>query len=181
MSDTMSKTQFGYWRRHCRAIMNMRRRLCVASILSFLIVFLLCLGKPQHIATWGHVWIAIGRGQVAVGTDSLDAGDPQGRLPLRRWIILRRSLYASPLDCWREIRWRYEYRDDIFGWSRSVPLWPSFVALSGAALLYPSVQKLVRQRRNQCVRCGYSLTGLGTREICPECGRIVDRKHLLKR
>jgi len=54
-----------------------------------------------------------------------------------------------------------------------VPFW----SIAGVAMVYPSMalamgplRRRRRRKRNQCIRCGYSLQGL-TERRCPECGR----------
>ncbi len=57
----------------------------------------------------------------------------------------------------------------------ALPLW-SIVLIGGAypfaVLIIAPIRRHRRRKRNECVQCGYSLTGL-TEPRCPECGSQV--------
>lgn len=56
-----------------------------------------------------------------------------------------------------------------------IPLWVVFLAFAGypvLSLIAGPLRRRRRRSRNQCVGCGYNLTGL-TEQRCPECGRTT--------
>jgi hypothetical protein len=67
------------------------------------------------------------------------------------------------------------WRLDLLRTCVRFPIWlPSavFAAYPAVALIRGPLRRRRRRRRNQCVHCGYNLTGL-PEQRCPECGAAV--------
>lgn len=125
------------------------------------VLMIVSLSTPGTLQVGSQVWIGIATGQVAFITGADD-------LPVQRWRVLR---YRP--DRKININWKWEYRNDITGWSFSVPLWPWPILLLSATLLRMKIQKARGSGRGRCPSCGYSLVGLKEKSsICPECGAI---------
>ena len=113
---------------------------------------------PRH---WARV--RVGGGNLQVVHARAAAGVRQ------EWglTLLRGSLGALSLRVASNARWRW--------WAASVPVWLVVALLfvyPAVAFLRGPVRRRRRLRHNQCLECGYSLTGNMTGR-CPECGTDV--------
>ncbi len=72
---------------------------------------------------------------------------------------------------WWPASWYWENRG-LAGAMIKFPLWAPFLMFCippAVAFVQGPLRRYRRRNRNQCIQCGYSLTG-NTSGICPECG-----------
>ncbi len=76
-------------------------------------------------------------------------------------------------ETWTWTWWAWGTRPNSWDSGMAYTVWPlaPLFVVTGSAVFWPGFLAARRLRRNQCTRCAYSRTGLGPKDVCPECGQ----------